>query len=175
MYISQGMAQSLLIALSVITIFFIILFRSFKYGILSIIPSVLPIILAGSVAGWLGISFDIGAVSILAMTMGIAVDDAIHVMNRYLMAKRAGASTQHSIQRAMNESGRAVVFSSIILIFGFGVLAFASISTVVYVGLFGAIIMSLALIGDLIFLPAILYLIDGSEDEVSDSQSVVDA
>ena len=175
MYISQGMVQSLLIALSVITIFFIILFRSFKYGILSIIPSVLPIILAGSVAGWLGISFDIGAVIIFAMTMGIAVDDAIHVMNRYLMAKRAGASTQHSIQRAMNESGRAVVFSSIILIFGFGVLAFASISTVVYVGLFGAIIMSLALIGDLIFLPAILYLIDGSEEEVSDGQSVVDA
>lgn len=163
-YISQGMAQSFLIALSVITIFFITLFKSVKYGLLSIIPSVLPIILAGSIAGWLGILLDQSAVVVFAMTMGIAVDDAIHVMSRYLLAKNNGASTKQSIARAMNESGRAVVFSSLVLVFGFSVLCFASFTTIIYVGLFGAIIMSLALIGDLIMLPAILYLADGSDE-----------
>jgi predicted RND superfamily exporter protein len=164
-YFSAGMAQSFSIALLVITIFFIVLFKSFKYGILSIIPSVLPIILAGSFAGWLGINLDIAAVIVFAMTMGIAVDDAIHVMSRYLLAKRSGASTEQSIQRAMHESGRAVVFSSVVLVCGFSVFCFGSFTTFIYVGLFGAIIMSLALIGDLVFLPAILYLIDGSGEE----------
>jgi len=174
-YVIEGMALSFIVALSVITVFFIVFFKSFKYGILSIIPSVLPIILAGSFAGWLGINLDLSAVIVFAMTMGIAVDDAIHVMSRYLLAKQSGSTTQESIQRAMNESGRAVVFSSLVLVFGFSVLCFGSITTVIYVGLFGAIIMSLALLGDLIFLPAILYLIDGSEGEVSEPASTVEA
>lgn len=166
-YISEGMALSFLIALAVITIFFIALFKSVKYGVLSIIPSVLPIVLAGSFAGWLGISLDQSAVIVFAMTMGIAVDDAIHVMSRYLLAKSEGASTEQAITRAMNESGRAVIFSSLVLVFGFSVLCFASFTTIIYVGLFGSIIMTLALVGDLIVLPAILYWADGSEKAVS--------
>ncbi len=166
-YISEGMALSFLIALAVITIFFIALFKSVKYGVLSIIPSVLPIVLAGSFAGWLGISLDQSAVIVFAMTMGIAVDDAIHVMSRYLLAKGEGASTEQAITRAMNESGRAVIFSSLVLVFGFSVLCFASFTTIIYVGLFGSIIMTLALVGDLIVLPAILYWADGSEKAVS--------
>ena len=168
-YISEGMALSFFVALAVITLFFIILFKSVKYGLLSIIPSVLPIVLAGSFAGWLGILLDQSAVIVFAMTMGIAVDDAIHVMSRYLLAKGEGASTKQSIARAMSESGRAVVFSSIVLVFGFSILCFASFTTIIYVGLFGAIIMTLALVGDLVVLPAILYWADGSEDEQSTS------
>ena len=168
-YISEGMALSFLVALAVITLFFIILFKSVKYGLLSIIPSILPIVLAGSFAGWLGILLDQSAVIVFAMTMGIAVDDAIHVMSRYLLAKGEGASTKQSIARVMSESGRAVVFSSIALVFGFSVLCFASFTTIIYVGLFGAIIMTLALVGDLVMLPAILYWADGSEDEQTTS------
>ncbi|MFK7864565.1 MAG: RND family transporter [Pseudohongiellaceae bacterium] len=172
-YVSDGMVQSFLIALTVITTFFIVLFRSFKYGLLSIIPSILPIILAGSVAGFLGIFMDQSAVIVFAMTMGIAVDDAIHVMSRYLLAKEQGANTHDAIQRSMNESGRAVVFSSIVLVSGFSVLCFGSFTTVIYVGLFGAIIMSLALVGDLLVLPAILYLVDGHNEKPIEQLSTV--
>jgi hypothetical protein len=165
------MVQSFLVALTVISLFFIILFRSLRYGLLSIIPSIMPILLAASIAGFLGIYLDQSAVIVFAMTMGIAVDDAIHVMNRYLSSRRDGDSTHDAIQRAMNESGRAVVFSSMVLVFGFSVLCFGSFTTVIYVGLFGSIIMSLALLGDLIFLPAILYRIDGGKAENSNNAS----
>lgn len=171
MYTSEGMVLSFLIALSVITVFFIVLFRSLKYGLLSIIPSVLPILLTASFASFMGILLDQGAVIVFAMTMGIAVDDAIHVMSRYLAAKKDGSTTEHAIERAMTESGRAVVFSSMVLVFGFSVLCFASFTTIIFVGLFGSIIMALALIGDLIFLPAILYLIDGKDDRESEENS----
>jgi predicted RND superfamily exporter protein len=112
----------------------------------------------------MGVLFDQSAVLVFAMTMGLAVDDAIHVMSRYLVYKRDGASTHDSLQHAMGESGRAVLFSSMVLVFGFSVLTLGSFTTVVNVGLFGSIIMFLALLGDLIFLPAILYAVDG-EDE----------
>ena len=173
-YTAQGMVLSFLVALVVITLFFCILFRSIRYGLLSIIPSVMPILLAASIAGFLGIYLDQSAVIVFAMTMGIAVDDAIHVMSRYLLAKQQGSTTKHAIQRAMNESGRAVVFSSMVLVFGFSVLTFASFTAVIYVGLFGSIIMSLALLGDLIFLPAILYLVDKSTMP-EDSSAAIEA
>lgn len=171
-YISEGIVRSFSIALVVILLFFIFLFKSVKYGVLSIVPSILPIILTGSIAALLGVYLDISTMIVGAMTMGIAVDDAIHVMSRYLLAKENGASTHQAIQRAMNESGRAVVFSSMVLVFGFSVLCFGSFTTTIYVGLFGSIIMSLALLGDLIFLPAILYLVDG-HDEPESAQSDV--
>lgn len=160
MYVAEGTLLSFLVALAVISLFFIILFRSVRYGLLSIIPSVLPILLTASIAGFLGIYLDQSSVIVFAMTMGIAVDDAIHVMSRYLLYRRRGESTHEAIARAMKESGRAVVFSSMILVCGFSVLCFASFTTIIYVGLFGSIIMALALLGDLIFLPAILYSVD---------------
>jgi predicted RND superfamily exporter protein len=170
-YTAQGMVQSFLVALTVITLFFIVLFRSVRYGLLSIIPSVMPIILAASLAGFVGIYLDQSAVIVFAMTMGIAVDDAIHVMSRYLSIRNTGASTHHAVQRAMNESGRAVVFSSMVLVFGFSVLIFGSFTTVIYVGLFGSIIMALALLGDLVFLPAILFLVDGRKDRQAEQRN----
>ena len=170
-YTSEGMVLSFLVALGVISTFFIILFRSIRYGLLSIIPSVMPIILAASIAGFLGIYLDQSAVIVFAMTMGIAVDDAIHVMNRYLSVKREGFSTREAVQRALNESGRAVVFSSMVLVFGFSVLCFGSFTTVINVGMFGSIIMALALLGDLIFLPAILFFVDGDDGEQSNMQA----
>ncbi len=171
-YTAEGMLRSFLVALGVITLFFVVLFRSVRYGLLSIVPSVVPIVLAASVAGFLGVFLDQSAVVVFAMTMGLAVDDAIHVMSRYLVNKKAGVSTRVSIERAMNESGRAVLFTSMVLVFGFSVLTFGTFTTVINVGLFGSVIMSLALLGDLVFLPAILYLVDGDEkqDNVMETQ-----
>jgi predicted RND superfamily exporter protein len=160
-YAAEGMSRSFATALLVISILFFLLFRSFKYGVLSVIPSVLPILLTGGIAGMLGIYLDLNTMLVGAMTMGIAVDDSIHVMSRYLAVKKTGASTRQAIEHAMNESGRAVIFSSAVLIVGFSVFCLASFTTIIYVGLFGSIIMFLALIGDLILLPAILYWVDG--------------
>jgi uncharacterized protein len=162
-YSNQGMFRSFTAALTVMCVFFIFIFRSFKYGLLCIVPSVLPILLTGGIAGLAGVYLDLSTMMVGAMTMGIAVDDTIHVMNRYLFAKSQGASTRKAIEISMHEAGRAVIFSSAVLVFGFSVLTFASFVTIIQVGLFGAIIMFLALLGDLLFLPAILFWIDNDE------------
>ncbi len=164
-YTSQGMLVSFLVALGVISGFLIVLSKSLKYGMLCMIPSVLPIIMTASFASMLGVYLDLSMLIVGAMTMGIAVDDSIHIMTRYLLSKQAGASTQSAIERAMRETGKGVVFSSLVLVLGFSVLCFASFTTIIYVGLFGSIIMFLALLGDLLFLPALLYMVDGNDTD----------
>ncbi len=162
-YINEGMIQSFLLALTVIGISFIILFRSLKYGLVALVPSVVPVLLTGAILAITGVPLNLGTMIVGAMTMGIAVDDAIHVVNRYLFAKKLGLNTYDSIYRAMSEAGRAVVFTSVVLVTGFSVMLFGSFIPYIYTGLFAATILGLALIGDLVFLPAILHILDGKK------------
>ena len=74
--------------------------------------------MAGGVATLIGLDLDLGTLIVGAMTMGIAVDDAIHVVSRYVTARRRGSSTDNAVREAMNEAGRAVIFTSIILVIG---------------------------------------------------------
>ena len=164
-YINEGMFNSFSIALLLIGLSFFVLFRSVKYGLIALVPSVVPILMAGGVVTLMGISLDLGTMIVGAMTMGIAVDDAIHVVSRYLLARSQGADVNKAIGRAMNESGRAVVFTSLILVVGFSVMLLGSFIPYINTGLFSAIIMGLALVGDLIVLPALLYMIDGKKDQ----------
>ena len=84
-------------------------------------------------------------------------------MSRYLLRKKQGFNTDEALRSALNTSGKAVILTSIILVSGFSVMLFGSFISYIYVGLFSAMIMSFALIGDLIFMPALIYLFDGSD------------
>ena len=160
-YINQGMFQSFLVALGIMAVSFMVLFRSLKYGLIALVPSIVPILMTGALLVILGIPLNLGTMVVGAMTMGIAVDDAIHMMNRYLRARARGMTASDAITAASDQAGRAVIFTSIVLVLGFSMMLFGSFIPYIYTGLFAASIMALALLGDLIFLPALLHLIDG--------------
>ena len=162
-YVNNGMFKSFGIAILVIGICFLVLFRSLKYGVIALIPSIVPVLLTGGLVSFAGVAIDLGTMIVGAMTIGIAVDDSIHIMSRYLQYRKQGKSTREAIDGAMQSAGRAVILTSIILISGFSVMLLGSFVSYIYVGLFSAIIMGLALAGDLIFMPALLYLFDNSE------------
>ncbi len=159
-YIREGIIQSFSLALFIIGLSFFVLFRSFKYGTLSLIPSIVPILFAGGVMYLLDIKLDMGTMIVGAMTMGIAVDDTIHFMNRYIHNRQNRKNVWESVSNAISEVGRALIFTSMILICGFSVLALGELKPVIYIGLFSSIIMGVALFADLVILPAFLYLLD---------------
>lgn len=163
-YVSDGMIQSFGLALVFIGICLLIQFRSIKYGILALIPSVFPIIFTGAILALLGIELDMGTMVVAAMTMGIAVDDTIHVMNRYLTALKEGCSVHESVGIALNDAGRAVIFTTIILVSGFGIMVLGSFIPFIYTGLFSASIMLMALLSVMIILPSVLFLIDSRKN-----------
>jgi len=162
-YVNNGMFRSFGIAIVTIGLCFIVLFRSFKYGVIALVPSIVPVLLTGGLISFAGIPMDLGTMIVGAMTIGIAVDDAIHLMSRYLLMRKRNYNVYQAIQFAMNSSGRAVVLTSIVLVAGFSVMLLGSFVSYIYVGLFSAMIMIMALVGDIIFMPAMLYLFDGDE------------
>lgn len=174
-YTSEGMVKSFVLSLIIISLFFFVLYRSFKLGLYCMIPSVLPIIMVGAATSLLGIPLDLGTMIVGAMTMGLAVDDSIHVVSRYTYAKQDGLDTLAAVKVAMKESGTAVVFSSVVLVLGFSILTLGSFIPIVYVGLFSAAIMALALLGDLLLLPALIFVLERDrgiqEDRATTSSS----
>lgn len=159
-YVNNGMFQSFGIAILVIGLSFLLLFRSLKYGLIALVPSIVPVLLTGGLVSMAGVAMDLGTMIVGAMTIGIAVDDSIHLMSRYLLRRRRGDSVIHAIRSAFATSGKAVILTSIILVCGFSVMLLGSFVSYIYVGLFSAMIMSFALIGDLLFMPALLLLFD---------------
>ena len=105
---------------------FFVVFRSFKFGAIAVVPSVIPILLAGGIAALMGKDLNLGSLIVGAMTMGIAVDDSIHIISRYRLARQEGSNVHHAMQRAMNESGSAIITTSIILVIGFSIMWFYS-------------------------------------------------
>ncbi len=161
-YVNNGMFSSFGSAILAIGICFLLLFRSLKYGLIALIPSIVPILLTGGLISLAGVAMDLGTMIVGAMTIGIAVDDSIHLMSRYLKRRTMGDSVFTAMQSALATSGKAVILTSIILVTGFSVMLIGSFVSFIYVGLFSAMIMSFALIGDLIFMPALLFLFDRS-------------
>ena len=159
-YINSGLKYSFSLALAMIGFSFFVLFKSFKYGFIALFPSVLPILIVGGSTILMGLSLDLGTIIVGAMCMGIAVDDAIHVMARYIDYKTNGYNTQDSIDFALKKSGKAVIFTSLILVFGFSAMLFASLIPTILFGVFVSLIMALALLGDLLVLPALLHIFD---------------
>ncbi|MEE2774269.1 MAG: MMPL family transporter [Pseudomonadota bacterium] len=159
-YVNKGLKESFALALFLIALSFLFLFKSFKYGLVALFPSVLPILSVGGLTIFMGISLDLGTVIVGAMCMGIAVDDAIHVLSRYIRAKESGLTTMEAIDQAVSTSGKAVIFTSIILVCGFSTMLFASLVPTMLFGLFVALIMILAVLGDLLLLPALLFVLE---------------
>lgn len=158
-YIQDGLIKSFSLAIVTIVLCFFVLFRSIKYGLLAMIPSLTPIVIAGGIMSALGIYLDFATMIVAAVTFGIAVDDTIHVMSRFVNAKRDGHTNEEAIHLAVTESGRAVVFSSMILVSGFAMLMLSSFVPNIYFGLFGTIIIFIALVADLYLLPSAIYTI----------------
>ena len=165
-YTDKGITSSFSVSLLLISITFFILFRSIKFGAIAIIPSVIPILLAGGIATVMGRDLNLGSLIVGAMTMGIAVDDSIHMVSRYRLARMEGSNVHQAMKRAMNESGRAIITTSIILVIGFSVFLMASLVPTIDIGRFSAIIFLLALFGVLFFIPSILYILDGKKEEL---------
>ncbi len=150
------------IALILISLILIFALRSFKYGLLSLIPNLVP---AGMAFGvWYLISGEIGlGLSIVtAMSLGIVVDDTIHFLSKYLRARREkGLGAEDAVRYAFSTVGIALWVTSVALVAGFLVLSTSSFALNADMGLLTAIVIALALIVDFLFLPPLLIYLDG--------------
>jgi MMPL family len=136
-----------------------IVFRSARFGLLTIVPNVLPVIAVLGVMGYLGISMNIATVMVASVALGVVDDDTIHFINRYRREIQAGASTDQAIQAATAHEGRASLTTAIINSCGFGVLLLSEYKPTAWFGGLLALTMVVAFLAEVLILPATIKLL----------------
>ncbi len=155
-YIMSSNIQGFTIAFSVITLMMIAIFRSFRIGVISMVPNLAPVLLAMGAMGWFDITLDYNKVSIAAIALGISVDDTIHLMTRFHHEFGVHQNYRKALRAALSDVGRALIITSVALVLGFLVLMFSELRSQ---GLYGVLLsgaLLTALIADFFFMPALV-------------------
>lgn len=139
-----------------IMLMFIILFRSIKLASIAIIPNMMSAGVVLGVMGWLNIPLDIMTITIAAITIGIAVDDTIHYIHRYLDEFSKDNDYIATMKRCHSSVGRAMYYTSITIIMGFSILVLSNFMPTIYFGLLTGLAMTVALVANLTLLPILL-------------------
>jgi predicted RND superfamily exporter protein len=131
-------------------------YRSFVIGVISIVPNVFPLAVTGAVMYFLGVPLDVASVCAFTVCLGIAVDDTIHYLTRFEEDYSKGIPIQTAAENAMSQVGAPLVMTTIILVVGFATVTTSELPEQRAFASMACATISSALIGDLIFLPAML-------------------
>ena len=139
-----------------ITLMFLVLFRSIRYALVAIVPSIIASSGVLGLMGLLNIPLDVMTITIAAICIGIGVDHSIHYIHRFREEIDNDESRTQAIQNAHSSTGQAIYFTSIIIIVGFSILGLSNFIPTIYFGIFTAFAMAIALIANLTLLPVLL-------------------
>ncbi|WP_064965716.1 efflux RND transporter permease subunit [Tenacibaculum ovolyticum] len=156
---ADSMLKGNIIALILISLILMLALRSFKLGLLSIIPNVTPVIIGFGIWAMYKAQINTGMVVVFGMTLGIIVDDTVHFMSKFLRARRElGYTAKEAVVYAFETVGKALVTTTVVLLAGFAVLSTSSFALNSYMARITVVIILSALIIDFILLPALLIL-----------------
>lgn len=150
-------------------IFFImfITFKDFKIALLSLIPNIFPLAIAAGIMTLNNDHINIGNVIVFAVCLGIAVDDTIHFVANYKINILQGMDSFDAISDTIKKTGKALILTTVLLFFGFGMFILGDFVPNQKFGIYCSIILLLALLADLVLLPALLMTISPPRNEKS--------
>ncbi|WP_298473243.1 MMPL family transporter [uncultured Maribacter sp.] len=165
---AESMLNGNIIALLLISLVLMLALRSFKLGLLSIIPNVAPVLIGFGIWAIYKGQINTGMVIVFGMTLGIIVDDTVHFMSKFLRARRElGYDAKQAVIYAFETVGKALVTTTLVLLAGFTVLSTSSFALNSYMARITVIIILSALIIDFILLPALLILTAKKENKIT--------
>ncbi|HIA21691.1 MAG TPA: RND family transporter, partial [Alphaproteobacteria bacterium] len=157
----NSMLAGSITALVVISMILIFALRSLKMGLISLIPNLFPAAMAFGLWGYVQGNVGLAIAIVLAMTLGIVVDDTVHFLSKYLRARREhGMDAVEATRYAFRTVGVALWITSITLVTGFGALSISSFKVNSDMGLLSGITIAFALLADFLFLPPLLMKLD---------------
>ena len=159
-YMLRGMMLGFAVAFVSVAIMMTFLLGNLRYGMLAMIPAALPILFVVGMTGWT--STPLGTMSAMMgnVALGIAVDNAIHMLSRYRLLRADAVPARTAIEEATTIVGRPVLFTTLVLCLGFSVLVFSELRPNRMFGGLTALILAGSLLGSIITLPATVLLFD---------------
>ena len=170
----RAMLLGTTVALVGISLVLIAALRSWRLGLASLVPNLVPGAMGfgiwGLAVGEVGLSLSV----VTSMTLGIVVDDTVHFLSKYRRARsELGRSPPDAVRYAFVTVGRALLTTSLVLVAGFLVLSLSSFELNAGMGLLTALVIALALVADFFLLPPLLMKVEGHTDE-GDSDEGID-
>lgn len=155
-YVRHSIIVGLGGAMLIVSILMVILFQNFQLLLISLVPNIIPLLISGALLGFIGVELEAGVSIVFAVIFGIAVDDTIHFLSKFKLARNKGKSIEESLKITFTETGKAICLTTIILFFGFLVMLFSIHPPSVVVGTLIAVTLFSALISDLLFIPLMI-------------------
>ncbi len=146
------------LVLAGIAMMMMLLFRSVKLAVIGIIPNLLAVGIVLGIMGLLDIPLDMMTITIAAVTMGIAIDNSIHYIYRFREEYTRNGNYLRTMKICHQSVGRAILNTSITVIFGFSILVLSNFIPTIYFGVFTGLAMAVALVAILALLPKLILL-----------------
>ncbi|MDX2306207.1 MAG: efflux RND transporter permease subunit [Microscillaceae bacterium] len=156
-YLVGSVKSSLVLAIVLIAILMASLFGSIRIILISVFTNILPLMITAAIMGYFGISLKPSTGLVFSIAFGIAVDDSIHYLARYRQAILGTAnSVPQAVSIALRETGNGMIYTSIVLFFGFIVFLYSDFDGTKALGYLTATTLLCAMFGNIILLPSLL-------------------
>ncbi len=160
----EGMLTGTVIAMAIVSLLLLFVFRSVRLGLISLVPNFVPAAMAMGLWGYAVGEVGVAASVVTAIAFGIIVDDTIHFMTKYVGARNNGLLPSESVQSAFRSVGKALLVTTVVFALGFMVFGASGMSTNQALGLLVAITVIVALLADFLFLPPLLMAFDRTRE-----------
>lgn len=166
-FLIENLLTSMVIAFIIIAIIMAALFGNFKMIVISLIPNMIPLLITGGMMGFAGIPLKPSTALIFSIAFGISVDDSIHFLAKYRQELFANNFfVPVAVSKSLRETGASMIYTSIILFFGFVIFAASEFGGTVALGFLTSTTLLMAMFTNLILLPALLLRFDNGKRNV---------
>ena len=164
----EGMLIGTFAAMSIVSLLLLVVFRSVRLGLISLIPNFVPAAMAMGLWGYAVGEVGVAASVVTAIAFGIIVDDTIHFMTKYQRARNSGLLPSESVQSAFRAVGKALFATTVVFGLGFMVFGASGMATNQALGLLVGMTVIIALAADFLFLPPLLMALDTTRETTAE-------
>ena len=174
-YLFDSLFSSVIYALLANSLIMAFIFFNWRMIIISFIPNIIPLVMTIAIMGFSGIDFKPSSIIVFSIAYGIAVDYSIHFLAKYRQElKKHKYDIPKAVRSALHESGVSMIYSAVVLFFGFLIFAFSSFGGTIMLGILTSINLVLALLSNLILLPSLLHSYDVAIAKKNEGSGLVD-
>ena len=159
-YLVKNLFISLMIAVCVVAILMSLLFRSWRMVLVSMIPNLIPLIITSAIMGYFGIPIKPSTILVFSIAFGISIDDTIHFLAKYRQELKVNNNIRRSAIVAIKETGVSMIYTSIILFFGFSIFVASNFGGTQALGILVSVTLFFAMLANLVLLPSLLLSLD---------------
>tara|TARA_Y100000385_G_scaffold230921_1_gene242695 strand:+ start:1126 stop:3762 length:2637 start_codon:yes stop_codon:yes gene_type:complete len=179
-YLVKNLFISLMLAIFVIAILMSFLFKSWRMVLVSLLPNLIPLIFTSALMGYFGIPIKPSTILVFSIAFGISIDDTIHFLAKYRQELKT-KNIKDSVEMSIKETGVSMIYTSIILFFGFSIFIASNFGGTQALGLLVSLTLFVAMLTNLVLLPSLLLSLEKlivtktfkeSEDYFQDDQDI---